>query len=203
MGLGREESSGSRPLTTPVPKETGAARPALKHAWVSQSEGVLRPLLEAALARRVEARFEADGSSMLRLVRPGDMIRTSASEEDVPRLGDLVVVPGPGEQRLLVHRVVAKTGEAMVVRGDNCRAADGLFAPQDIIGIVTRVERDGRSVWYGAGRLGRPVAFAVRHGLIWRANRWYYGARRHAARALKFLGADSRLRPQKGDDGNE
>ena len=65
------------------------------------------------------------------------------------------------------------------------------------------VERNGHSVWYGAGRLAPLVAWAVRHGLIWRANRVYYGTRRLARRALKFLITDSRLRLRKGDDGNE
>jgi len=104
---------------------------------------------------------------------------------------------------MLVHRVVARNDRRVVIQADNSPGADGLFSPQDIIGVVTRVERNGRSVWFGAGRLGPLVAFAVRHGLIWRFNRVYFRLRRHAGRTLKFLGADTRLPAQKGDDGNE
>ena len=160
-------------------------------------------LLVEALTDELEARMEVDGRSMLRLIRPGDVVHIRSSLGAGLRPGDVAVMQAIPEAGLLVHRVIRRGLEGVTSRGDNCPAADGVFSLDKVIGVVTRVERNGRSVWFGAGRLGRPVAFAVRHGLIWRANRVYYGARRHAGRALKFLGADSRLRPQKGDDGNE
>ncbi len=160
-------------------------------------------LLVEALTDELEARMEVDGRSMLRLIRPGDVVHIRSSPGEGLRPGDVAVLRATPEAGLLVHRVVRRHSGGVTVRGDNCPAADGVFAADQVLGVVTRVERNGRSVWYGAGRVGRLVAFAVRHGLIWRANRVYYGARRHAGRALKFLGADSRLRPQKGDDGNE
>jgi hypothetical protein len=152
---------------------------------------------------------------MIPLVRPMDFIHICALGDGRLGEGDIIAVPRGGG--VIVHRVVARAHGRILLCGDNCRTADGVFAPVDIIGVVTRVERNGRSVWFGAGWLGPVVAWAVRHGLIWRANRAYYGLRRRAGRAwrhaarvwhfagrsLKFLRADSRLPAQKGDDGNE
>jgi len=140
---------------------------------------------------------------MFPFIRPKDVVYVLGPPHEEVRLGDVVALRTELGNGLLVHRVVARVGEELLLRGDSRPAADGCYKPEDVLGVVTRVERDGRAVWSGAGRLGRPVAWAVRHGLIWRGNRIYFGARRLVGRCLKFRAGDSRLREHKGNDGNE
>jgi hypothetical protein len=159
---------------------------------ITQSQ-LLSALLDSCRPPEIEVRFEADGLSMLPLIRPGDVVHVAALTELTPRLGDVVAVRGMPGGGLLVHRVVRCRGGKALVRGDNTTIANGEFAREDVLGIVTAVERNGRQAWFGAGRWGRLVAWAVRTGLVNKANR----------ACLKFRSAVTRLREHKGDDGNE
>jgi len=165
--------------------------------------GLTAELLLGAVERGTEASLRAEGGSMSPLIRSGDYVRMGPAKAHVARPGDIVAVRGSGGGSLVIHRVVARTGDRLALRGDNCAREDGWFAHEDVMGMVTRVERRGKAVWFGSGHWGRLVAWAVRHGLIWRFNRVYYGARRRARACLKFALPDSRLPEHKGDDGNE
>jgi len=160
---------------------------------VGDNEGRLPALVEASLAAGAEARFEADGRSMLPFVRPGDVLRVRRLADEEPATGDVVAVRGMPGGGLLVHRVVRCRDGRALIRGDNTTLANGEWAREDILGIVTGVERNGRAAWFGAGRWGWLVAWAVRTGLLNKANR----------ACLKFRSAVTRLREHKGDDGNE
>ena len=160
-------------------------------------------LLSSSLEAGAEARIAVDGRSMLPLIRPGDTLVIGAPSVEGPRRGDVVAVRGMPAGGLLLHRVVRRTGQTLEIRGDNTAVGNGEFQVGEIIGVVTAVERGGRRVWYGAGRLGRTVAFAVRHGVVWRADRLVYGLRRRSRACLKFRSADSRLPEQNREEGNE
>ncbi len=150
-------------------------------------------LVEASLAVGAEARFEADGRSMVPLIRSRDVLRVRRLADEEPAVGDVVAVRGRPGGGLLVHRVVRYGAGKALIRGDNTTMANGEFAREDILGIVSAVERRGREAWFGAGRGGRLVAWAVRTGLVNKANRI----------GLKFVSAVTRLREHKGHDGNE
>ncbi len=53
-----------------------------------------------------------------------------------------------------------------LIRGDNAPEGDGLVPLQDILGLVTRVERNGRRVLLGRGPERRLLAFLVRRDLL-------------------------------------
>ncbi|HSQ35836.1 MAG TPA: hypothetical protein VLQ89_07595, partial [Candidatus Binatia bacterium] len=44
----------------------------------------------------------------------------------------------------LVHRVLRKKGDRVLIKGDNCTTADGWIPTENLLGIVTRVERKGK-----------------------------------------------------------
>jgi hypothetical protein len=165
--------------------------------------GLLSSLVKAVLDQQHETRFEVDGSSMLPLLKPHDTVWARPATDRALKLGDVVVLhPGHGTS-LVVHRLVAQRGDDIWLRGDNRSGEDGCFSSEQVIGVITRVERDGRSVWFGAGRLGVLTAFAVRNGLVWRLNRLAARVRRKVAQCLKFPPCHTRLRQHKGDDRNE
>jgi signal peptidase I len=142
-----------------------------ERAGVSTPGGVLPALLESALETGAEARFEVDGRSMLPLIRPGDTVRMRRLAGAEPRLGDVVAIKGMPGGGLLVHRVVRLRDGKLLLRGDNTLVDNGEFAAEQVLGVVSGVERGGRDIWFGAGRWGRVVALAVRAGTVSRLNR--------------------------------
>ena len=173
--------------------QSGGVEPNLPRATTDRAGGPLPALVESALQAGAEARFPVDGRSMLPFIRPGDVVRLRPLTGYEPKLGDVVAVRGMPGGGLLVHRIVRIRGGMYLLRGDNTSMANGEHARSEILGVVGSVERDGRSVGFGAGRWGALVALAVRTGTVIRINRI----------RLKFRLADSRLRQHKGDDGNE
>jgi signal peptidase I len=134
--------------------------------------GELLPgLVESALEQGAEARFEVDGHSMMPLIRPGDIVHVGRPADAGPRPGDVVAVRVERAGGMLVHRVVRRKNGVATLRGDNAAQADGEFAEREILGVVTRVERNGHSTWFGAGRWGALVGPAVGVGAVRRFNR--------------------------------
>lgn len=131
----------------------------------------LADLLEATLAKGAEARFVVAGSSMWPLLRAGDVVCVRPRGETGARVGDVVALRRQPASHLVLHRLVRKRGPEVLIRGDNLPTADGVCVAADILGVVRRVERRGRGVWYGAGRTGPLTALAVRSGLVCRLNR--------------------------------
>jgi hypothetical protein len=140
--------------------------------FVQQIEGstlsspTLVALLRAVLDRGLPFRFRATGFSMLPFVRDEDVITVAPSAGASPSLGDVVAFLHPDSGKLAVHRVVGKQGSSVLVRGDNVEKPDGLVAIADLLGRVTRVERDGRRVYLGLGPERRLIAFLTRWGLF-------------------------------------
>lgn len=93
-------------------------------------------------------RFQAKGFSMGPAIRDGDVITLSPQFSWKPRRGDVIAFRHPQHCRLLVHRVLRKRKKAFYIRGDKTATADGWIAENYILGIVSRVERQGKSVFW-------------------------------------------------------
>jgi len=85
---------------------------------------------------------QVSGDSMRPTLGAGDIVRLQAPGR--VRRGDIVAFERSGG--LLVHRVVARTPDGVVCRGDNRMADDGLTTLDEIIGRAVSVRmREGRS----------------------------------------------------------
>lgn len=122
---------------------------------------------------------------MAPLIRDGDVLTVTPIEEREPRAGDVVAFVRPQDGRLAIHRVVARVGTGWLVRGDNTPRTDGVVRADDILGVVTRVEREGRDVRLGLGREAVVIAKLSRIGLWLPFMRSVYTARRLAGVALR------------------
>jgi len=109
-------------------------------------------LERALLGGRLEIR--ARGVSMRPWLRPGDRVRL---ERRPPRRGDVALIALP--ERVVLHRLVRRRGDAWFVRGDARRGCDGWVGSSQILAVATARLREqaSRPRWV---RLDRPLSRA-------------------------------------------
>ncbi len=127
-------------------------------------------LLKAVTERGRPFRFRAPGFSMHPFIRNGDIITIAPLPPGRPGPGDVVAFVRPGTGKLVVHRVVGRTDGGYLIRGDNNDEPDGLIPAESVLGIVVRVEHNGRDVSAGLGCERRLIALLSRPGLLRRTN---------------------------------
>ena len=98
-------------------------------------------------------------------IRDGDVICVSPLKEKNPRVGEVVAYIQPASEKLVVHRLVRRRGNAWLILGDNTPGAIGEWVPDaNLLGRVTRIERDGKKVWLGLGPERYWIALFSRTG---------------------------------------
>lgn len=128
----------------------------------------LRQLAEAGLRQEGRLWLRVSGASMLPLLRDGDRVEIRPAAPEDLRRGDLLVFQ-QGEH-LVVHRLVARWGEAWVARGDNLPDRDPPIPPEAVLGKVRRVDGASglidltRGPWPSAQALLGRLAGARRGG---------------------------------------
>ncbi len=85
--------------------------------------------------------FRAMGGSMSPFIRDGDTVLIAPVQGSIST-GDVVLVK-TGEGKAFLHRVVRKTEEGIITRGDSNMEIDGLFPEDRIIGRAVRVTGRG------------------------------------------------------------
>jgi hypothetical protein len=120
------------------------------------SSADLACLMRDVLAKGAFFRFKARGPSMTPFVKDGDIITVAPCPSAELRTGDIIAFTYAESGRLAVHRIVGIRGESFLVKGDNALSFDGIIPQSQILGHVTRIERNGRSIRLGLG-LGRKV----------------------------------------------
>jgi signal peptidase len=123
-------------------------------------------LIRAVLDKGVPFRFKAKGISMHPFIRNGDVITVYPLSGTSPRYGDVVAFIRPNTSTLIVHRVVGKGDDSFLIRGDNTGYFDGLIPTTNILGYVTKVERNDREAYLGLGLERFLIAFLTRRGLL-------------------------------------
>ena len=93
---------------------------------------VFRILAEELIARRAQFLFVATGRSMSPFIRDGSSVIIRPCSSKV-RVGDVLLLK-QDDEKLLLHRVVKKTGAELITRGDACAGYDSPFRKNDIIG---------------------------------------------------------------------
>jgi signal peptidase I len=112
---------------------------------ISLSAPVIMELIEAVHEKGASFRFQAKGYSMTAAIRDGDVITVSPLKDIMPRRGDVVAFRHPERPQMLIHRVLHTKDKKYFIKGDNCSSADGWIPAENILGLVTRVERRGKT----------------------------------------------------------
>ena len=111
-------------------------------------------------------RFQVNGFSMSPFIQDNDIITVSPTVDSPIELGRPVGFIHPVTKKLVIHRVVDERNGGYVIKGDNIFQVDGLIPKEDILGCVTKIERNGKSVRIGLGLLGPAIAFLSRIKLL-------------------------------------
>jgi hypothetical protein len=162
----------------------GEARQTVAEGGALPISGEALPeLMRAVLARGLPFRFRARGWSMAPTIRDGDVITVAPLRRARPGVGRVVAFVRPGEGKLVVHRVVARRRGGSIMRGDSVRGdgvggdsvredADGPIPAENVLGEVTRVEREGRAVRLGLGPERYVLAWLSRARLLMPLSGW-------------------------------
>jgi signal peptidase I len=137
-----------------------------KGSELSLSGPALVELLRAVLGKGAPVRFRAKGFSMSPFIRNEDVVTLSPLQDASPGRGDVIAFVLHGSDKLCVHRVVGKKDDVYTTKGDNSSEADESVTKENILGLVTRVERDGKEVFLGLGPERFLIAFLGGRGLF-------------------------------------
>jgi signal peptidase I len=123
-------------------------------------------LVKEVLGKGVECRLQVKGYSMSPFIKDNDVVTISPISDASPGFGDVIAFVHPKADKFFIHRVVGKIGGAYLIKGENSLEPDGLIERKHIIGIITRVERDGKKVFFGLGPERFLVALLTRTNLL-------------------------------------
>ncbi len=126
----------------------------------------LNNLMNAVLEKNADFRFKATGHSMSPFIKNQDILTISPLPINRPVAGDIVAASFGEKKSIMVHRVIAKKQGKFIMKGDNNKSQDGVFEQNQIIGLVSKVERNDMTVWFGQGYFGRVVAMLSKSGLL-------------------------------------
>ncbi|HNW61079.1 MAG TPA: S24/S26 family peptidase [bacterium] len=122
-------------------------------------------LMTAVLEKGKPFRFQAAGASMAPFIRNGDVI-TIAPVVGRISIGEVLAFRRPDGGKLAVHRVVARSRQGLLLKGDNSCQSDGWVTPDSILGRVSRIEHRGHQVRIGLGPERHIIAWLSRRALL-------------------------------------
>jgi len=96
-------------------------------------------------------RFQAKGYSMSPFIREGDYITLSPLKEGSVGFGNVVAYSRKDVETMVVHRIVHIMRNLIITKGDSNPDNDDPVTRENIFGIVTRIERDGKRLFWGLG----------------------------------------------------
>lgn len=105
-------------------------------------------LIRAVHEKGASFRFMASGNSMCPSIRDGDVITLSPLRSIPPIPGEVVAFLKPETGKLIAHRITAVVNGAFRIQGDNNPEPDGIVPASRLLGVITRVERGGRDVFW-------------------------------------------------------
>lgn len=110
-------------------------------------------------------RFCASGASMWPFIRNGDIITLMPSRKKNLENGDIVAFVSDNNNKLTIHRIIAKRDNSYLIKGDNTSSPDGWVQNEKILGVVAEIEHNGRIVSY-IGIIKGLISYTSRVNLL-------------------------------------
>ncbi|MBN1869569.1 MAG: S26 family signal peptidase [Candidatus Omnitrophica bacterium] len=119
------------------------------------------------LKRKTNVKFQARGFSMAPFIKNGDTLILSPLKGGQCAYGDVAAAVRPGTENVFVHRIVGRRRDDYLIKGDNIPGGpDGLFPRANILGIVIKIERNGKVCSFGLGPEKYIIAFLSRAKIL-------------------------------------
>jgi hypothetical protein len=116
----------------------------LVDTFLELSPGRAAALLRDTLKAFGAVQLRVTGNSMIPAILAGEVVRVADAAERPPRFGDVVLVALPEGLRL--HRLVWVRRSRLRTKGDSTHVFDRPHSPDDALGTVVGVEREGRGL---------------------------------------------------------
>lgn len=98
-------------------------------------------------------------------IKDGDKVTVILPKRS-PRIGEVAVVIEPASDKFAVHRIIQKKSGGFILKGDNTRETDGFIPDKNLLGIVTKVERNRRQIKLGLGLEKTLIAVLSRKNIL-------------------------------------
>jgi signal peptidase I len=135
-------------------------------ATLNSQDSLLPEILRTVLRAGNDCRFQVKGHSMSPFIKDGDVVTISPMSDSSPGFGDVVAFIYLRTEKLVIHRVVRKSRDACIIKGENTLESDGLIKKENILGVVTKIERKGKKVFCGIGPERFLIALLSRKNLL-------------------------------------
>ncbi|MFH1441773.1 MAG: S24/S26 family peptidase [Candidatus Omnitrophota bacterium] len=123
-------------------------------------------LIQAVFAKNAGFRFIAKGFSMFPFIQDNDIITLSPLRHSSLGLGKVVACVCPTHKKLLLHRIVARKKSYYLIKGDNITKPDFLIDKRHILGCVTLIKRNNKTILLGLGPERVFIAFLSKIGVL-------------------------------------
>jgi signal peptidase I len=131
------------------------------------SNDALRAVLCDVLDKGMLFRFKARGSSMSPFLKDGDVLTICPKRQNFFGKGDVVAYRHKMPNKILIHRIVGKKNGLYMLKGDNTAGITDLVCEKDILGYVSKVERNGEKAHFGLGPERYLISLLTRFELLY------------------------------------
>lgn len=121
----------------------------LKRRVLLLSNIALADVITEISERDIPCRLRIQGSSMLPFIKSGDIVTVVPIDISTHIFAYPAAILMPHMQRCVIHRIVGRKKKGFLLKGDYSFKNDGMFNREDILGVVTKIERKGRAVTLG------------------------------------------------------
>ena len=123
---------------------------------------------------------------MTPFIMDGDLITVIPLQNYAPKTGDVVAFISPKDERLIVHRILARGKNGFIIMGDGVGSKDIMSVRVDnILGRVKKIERNGQQIKFGLGPERVVIAWLSKKGSLYKIFHWL------AANKRKIIGRSS------------
>jgi len=132
------------------------------------SDKDLIELMQAVFAKGASLRLKVTGFSMWPFIKDNDVVTISGLNNFSIDFGRAVAFVHSRANKLVMHRIVGRNNGFYLLKGDNTFDPDGLVPKENILGCLTKIERNDKSISFGLGRERSIIA------LFNRVRLWYF-----------------------------
>lgn len=95
-------------------------------------------------------------------IKDGDILTISPVDRNAVKTGSVIAFRCMRNNKLVIHRAVARKKGRYLIKGDNCVHADCLTDARNVLGVVAKVERGEKDIRFGIGPGSAVIALLSR-----------------------------------------